>query len=79
MHPLFPAYRDPAVRQRPRHCADVEERQGDPSTSTSCRIVEGASSGVTRRYDGNPAGSVSLIILRYVANSSGRRMLHPDG
>src|SRR6516164_709453 len=29
-HPLFAARRDPAVRQRPRGCAQVEERQGDP-------------------------------------------------
>ncbi len=29
-HPLFAACRHPAVRQRPRGCAEVEERQGDP-------------------------------------------------
>ena len=29
-HSLFAAYRYPAVWQRPRGCADVEERQGDP-------------------------------------------------
>src|SRR6516162_6476914 len=28
--PLFAAGRHPAVRQRPRGCAEVEERQGDP-------------------------------------------------
>src|SRR6516165_903900 len=29
-HPLFAACRRSAVRQRPRGCAEVEERQGDP-------------------------------------------------
>src|SRR5262249_26860355 len=29
-HPLFAAGRHPAVRERPRRCAEVEERQGDP-------------------------------------------------
>ena len=51
MHPRFAAYRYPAVRQRPRRCAEVEERQGAPLYQHKLPNVPGKSiKGVLVEY-----------------------------
>ena len=51
MQPLLAACRHPAVRQRPRGCAEVEERQGDPRLPDELPNVPGKSiKGVLVEY-----------------------------